>query len=117
MLGAAEALPPLPPSEALPAVTPPPADDPGTIVVNGLRDRGKVLGDIPAEVTLNAQDIRAIGASSIAEILTKPIAPNYRNDGGSLRDVADKIDVVIERQSYISERLDKHIDWHLDKGE
>ena len=75
------ALPPLPPSEALPAVTPPSADDPGTIVVNGLRDRGKVLGDIPAEVTLNAQDIRAIGASSIAELLQE-LAPQTRSGRG-----------------------------------
>lgn len=49
------------------------------------------------------------------EARTKPIQPEYRNDGGSLRDVADKLDTVIERQSYISDRLDHHITWHLDK--
>ena len=48
-------------------------------------------------------------------IATKPIAPEYRNNGGSLRDVADKIDVVIERQSHIADRLDKHIDWHMER--
>ena len=52
-----------------------------TIVVNGLRDRGRVLGDIPAEVTLNAQDIRAIGASSIAELLQE-LSPQTRSGRG-----------------------------------
>lgn len=51
------------------------------------------------------------------EQMTKPIQPQYRNDGGSLRDVADKIDVVIERQAHISDRLDKHIDWHMNREE
>ena len=46
---------------------------------------------------------------------TRPIQPEYRNDGGALRDVADKLDTVIDRQGYISDRLDKHIDWHLEK--
>ena len=44
---------------------------------------------------------------------TTQIQPEYRNNGGSMRDIADKIDVVIERQSYISDRLDKHLDAHL----
>ena len=70
-----------PPGEALPVVTPQPLDEPDTIIVNGLRDRGKVLGDIPAEVTLNAQDIRAIGASSIAELLQE-LAPQTRSGRG-----------------------------------
>lgn len=48
-------------------------------------------------------------------VATKPIAPDYRNDGGSLRDVADKIDTLIVRQAHISDRLDNHIDWHMDK--
>ena len=49
------------------------------------------------------------------DFATKPIAPEYRNNGGSLRDVADKIDIVIERQSHIADRLDKHIDWHMER--
>lgn len=48
-------------------------------------------------------------------VATEPIAPDYRNDGGSLRDVADKIDTLIVRQVHISDRLDNHIDWHMDK--
>ncbi len=58
-----------------------PGDEADTIVVNGLRQRGKVLGDIPPEVTLDAQDIRAIGASSIAELLQE-LAPQTRSARG-----------------------------------
>jgi hypothetical protein len=63
------------------AATDEPVDAPDTIVVNGVRDRGKVLGDIPAEVTLNAEDIRAIGASSIAELLQE-LSPQTRSGRG-----------------------------------
>jgi hypothetical protein len=48
---------------------------------------------------------------------TMQIQPDYRNGGATLRDLGDKLDVVIERQGHIADRLDKHIDWHLDKGE
>jgi len=48
---------------------------------------------------------------------TIQIQPEYRNGGATLRDLGDKLDVVIERQGHMADRLDKHIDWHLDKGE
>ena len=40
-----------------------------TIVVTGSRPRGSVVGDIPAENVLNPRDIRATGATTIAELL------------------------------------------------
>ncbi|MDQ3077966.1 MAG: TonB-dependent receptor, partial [Pseudomonadota bacterium] len=56
---------------------PPTADDPllgefadeETIVVTGARPRGSVVGDIPPEDSLDPRDIRATGATSIAELL------------------------------------------------
>jgi outer membrane cobalamin receptor len=39
------------------------------IVVTGQRQRGAVIGDIPPEVQLDARDVRALGAGSIAEVL------------------------------------------------
>ncbi|MEP7130384.1 MAG: TonB-dependent receptor [Sphingomicrobium sp.] len=39
------------------------------IVVVGQKPRGSVLGDIPPEDTLDARDVRATGATSIAELL------------------------------------------------
>lgn len=38
---------------------------------------------------------------------TKAIQPDYRNNGTSLTDVAETV-------KYVSQRLDSHIDWHLD---
>ena len=40
-----------------------------TIVVTGARPRGSVVGDIPPENVLNVRDIRATGATTIAELL------------------------------------------------
>ncbi|HXG98886.1 MAG TPA: TonB-dependent receptor plug domain-containing protein [Sphingomicrobium sp.] len=40
-----------------------------TIVVTGQRPRGSVVGDIPPEKVLDRRDIRATGATSIAELL------------------------------------------------
>ncbi|WP_426169788.1 TonB-dependent receptor [Sandarakinorhabdus sp. DWP1-3-1] len=51
------------------------------IVVNGARERGAVLGDIPPEVTFRAADIRAIGAGSIADLLNE-LAPQVRSGRG-----------------------------------
>lgn len=39
------------------------------IVVVGTRLRGSVIGDIPPEISLDPQDIRAYGAGSVAELL------------------------------------------------
>jgi hypothetical protein len=64
------------PAPATPEAEEDPAEAPGdgavagqTIVVTGERLRGAVDGDIPPEVTLDARDIRATGAGSIAELL------------------------------------------------
>ncbi|MEO7504401.1 MAG: TonB-dependent receptor plug domain-containing protein, partial [Sphingomicrobium sp.] len=62
--------PPQPAAQPAPA----PADtateeDDGTIVVTGERPRGSVVGDIPPENVLTSRDIRATGATSIAELL------------------------------------------------
>jgi hypothetical protein len=44
-------------------------DDEEPIVITGARPRGSVIGDIPAENTLDSRDIRATGATSISELL------------------------------------------------
>jgi iron complex outermembrane recepter protein len=57
-------------------------DDVDTIVVTA--QRGTVLGDIPPEVQLGEEDIRAIGAGSIAELLEAlgPQTASNRGRGG-----------------------------------
>ena len=45
---------------------------------------------------------------------TKPIQPEA-NGGKSLPDLHSKVDVLIARQRDIAERLDSHIEWHMDK--
>src|SRR5690242_19827094 len=44
------------------------------IVITGQRPRGSVVGDIPAENTLDARDVRATGATNITDLLDA-IAP------------------------------------------
>ena len=51
------------------------------IVVTGQRQRGAVDTDIPAEDVLNRRDIRATGASTLAELL-EAIAPQTRSGRG-----------------------------------
>ena len=41
------------------------------IVVQGQRPRGSVIGDIKPELTFNGGDIRALGVSSINDLLTE----------------------------------------------
>lgn len=55
--------------------------DGGTIVVTGRRQPGAVIGDIAPEQQLNVGDIRALGVSSVAELLTE-LAPETRSDRG-----------------------------------
>jgi len=57
-----------------------PAED-REIVVSIDRTRGRVAGDIPPEVTLNPEDIRAIGASNISDLLQE-LAPQVRSGRG-----------------------------------
>jgi hypothetical protein len=54
------------------------------IVVTGQRLRGAVEGDIPPEITLNPREIRAFGASTIAELLQalSPQTSSGRGRGG-----------------------------------
>lgn len=58
-------------------------DEGGEIVVTGVR-RGTVIGDIPPENELNARDIRATGATDIAELLDAlaPQIGSARGRGG-----------------------------------
>ena len=51
------------------------------IVVTGQRQRGSVDTDIPPEIQLDRRDIRALGASNIAELLTA-IAPQTTSGRG-----------------------------------
>jgi len=43
--------------------------DPGAITVTGRRPRGSVIGDIPARRTYDHEDIRALGATSIGDLV------------------------------------------------
>ncbi|HUE78327.1 MAG TPA: TonB-dependent receptor [Sphingomicrobium sp.] len=76
---------------------PPPADEPPVIpdsadeyeeyengdeiVVTGQRPRGSVVGDIPPENTLDSRDVRATGATDIAELL-EALAPQIGSARG-----------------------------------
>jgi hypothetical protein len=51
------------------------------IVVVGRRDPNAVIGDIPPENTLNSRDVRALGATSISEVLDA-IAPQTASSRG-----------------------------------
>ncbi len=51
------------------------------IVVTGQRERGAVVGDYKPEQQLNAGDVRALGVSSVAELLTE-LAPQVQSAGG-----------------------------------
>lgn len=53
------------------------------IVVTGTRQRGQVIGNIPPEVQLDAADVRAYGASTIAELLDAiaPLTQSARGRG------------------------------------
>ncbi len=51
------------------------------IVVAGQKPRGSVIGDIAPEVTFNAGDVRALGVSSVTELLEE-LAPQTESAGG-----------------------------------
>ncbi len=57
-------------------------DDAEEIVVTGQRERGAVVSDIAPEIQLRPADIRALGASSVAEVLAA-IAPQIGSALGS----------------------------------
>ncbi|WP_334181239.1 TonB-dependent receptor [Novosphingobium sp.] len=51
------------------------------IVVSGQKPRGSVVGDIAPEVTFNSGDVRALGVSSVTELLEE-LAPQTESAGG-----------------------------------
>jgi len=51
------------------------------IVVSGQKPRGSVIGDIAPEVTFNSGDVRALGVSSVTELLEE-LAPQTESAGG-----------------------------------
>ncbi len=51
------------------------------ILVEGVQDRGAVIADIEPDITLDTQDIRAYGASSIDELLEE-LGPQVRSGSG-----------------------------------
>ncbi|WGM31949.1 TonB-dependent receptor [Brevundimonas sp. NIBR11] len=60
------------------------ADIVDDVVVDGARLRGAVQGDIPPDLTLDADQLRAYGASNVAELLTalEPLTRSSRGSGG-----------------------------------
>jgi iron complex outermembrane recepter protein len=73
----APATPPVPASRAT-------GDDQETVIVTAQRGKNSVQGDVVPETTLAPQDIRALGASNVAEILASlgPRAGTGRGRGG-----------------------------------
>jgi hypothetical protein len=69
---------PLVPSDA---ADDPYADGEEIVVVGGARQTGAVIGDIPPENQLDARDIRATGATTVAELL-EAIAPQTSSARG-----------------------------------
>jgi iron complex outermembrane recepter protein len=82
---ASEALPPATGAEAPVSVAQPgPVPETGSadeIVVTAGRPRGSVVSDIQADVTLSPADIRAYGASSLADLLQQ-LSPQTRSGRG-----------------------------------
>ncbi len=56
-------------------------DEGEEIVVTGQRERGAVVGDIEPEIQLNAADVRALGVSSIGDLLTE-LGPQLQSGRG-----------------------------------
>lgn len=56
-------------------------DEAEEIVVTGQRQRGAVVGDIAPELQLNAADVRALGVSSIQDLLTE-LGPQLQSGRG-----------------------------------
>ena len=86
-----------PPSDAAASESPDAGEDGGDIVVTGQKPRGSVVGDIPPENMLSSRDIRATGATSIAELLAA-IAPQT----GSARGRGDSGPVILLKGQRIS---------------
>jgi hypothetical protein len=82
-LAAQTVAPPVEPAGGPGAAASGPDEEP-TIVVTATSQRGRVVGDIAPEVQLGPQDIRAIGAGSIEELLSElaPLTSSGRGRGG-----------------------------------
>ncbi|HEY0102817.1 MAG TPA: TonB-dependent receptor plug domain-containing protein [Brevundimonas sp.] len=74
---------PQPPASAVPAANDSETYDLGVVTTTGQRPRGSVDTDIPADLTLSAEQIQAYGASNIAELLTylEPVTRSTRGRG------------------------------------
>ncbi len=72
-------------AQATPSQAAPPQqgleDEENEIVITGARERGAVLGDIKPEQQLNAADIRALGVSSVSDLLTE-LGPHLQSASG-----------------------------------
>ncbi len=84
----ASAQQPAPPAEVAPSEEPATSEDEldeeaegEEIVVTGARERGAVLGDIPPEYQLDRREVRALGASNVAELL-QVLSPQTRSGRG-----------------------------------
>ena len=66
----------------LPNATAPQVDEEVEIIVTGQPQRGAVVGDIKPELQLGPADIRALGVSSVTELLAE-LAPQLRSGQGS----------------------------------
>lgn len=75
----AQTAPPAEPGGAGPVVVN--DDEAEEIVVTGQRQRGAVVGDIQPELQLNAADVRALGVSSISDLLTQ-LGPQLQSGRG-----------------------------------
>jgi hypothetical protein len=77
--------PPPPPADAAPAPTPEDEARPGEsgapILVTGQRLRGSVTGDVEPEASLNEEQIRGYGASTVGELIDA-LAPQTRSGRG-----------------------------------
>jgi hypothetical protein len=82
-----------------------------------------VWGAVWGAVAWNSRRVAATRAQERADTEARITAAVTRlsdkvqpqNGGSGWRDVHHKLDTVIERQAHIADRLDAHIDWHLDK--
>lgn len=70
------------PASARPAQQGPTSEDDGEIVVSGQRPRGSVVGNIPAERTYSALEIRAYGSDNIETLLQNIGPQTVSNRGG-----------------------------------
>ena len=64
-----------------PAQSSPPEGDLEEVVVSGRRSPDSVIGDIPPEISLSSQEIRALGVGSVTELVAA-LGPQLGSSGG-----------------------------------